>query len=133
MSFWNSRQVKKTKKEHRCIYCRCKIEVGSSCWHETGTHDGDFNDYRLCKRCRHLFTNYRNDFCPDSEIGEFFEDISNCGILKCPNCHRDSCGEWEISHNKQSIEIECDDCDHHYTADLSIEGIDKFMRSGKNE
>ena len=133
MSSWNSRHVKKTKKEHKCIYCRCKIEIGSSCWHETGTCDGDFNDYRLCERCHHLFTVYSQEFCPDSEIGEFFEDLLNCGIIECPNCHEDSYREWELSGDKQSIEIECDNCDHKYVVDLSIEGIDKFMRRDEVE
>lgn len=129
MSFWNSRHVKKTQKTHKCAYCGSKIPVGSSCFHETGTYDGDFNDYRLCERCGRLINNYRNEFCSENEIGEFTEDLVNTDILDCPNCHKARFSEYDFSEDSLSIEIECDNCDHTYTVDLSFEAIDEFLRS----
>lgn len=134
MNFWNSRHVTKTKKEHRCIYCRCKIKTGSSCWHETGTYDGDFNDYRICERCHHLFTDYRQEFIPDNEIGDFFiDDLQNTDILDCPKCGKQNFREYDFSSDCLSISIECDNCDHKYTVDLSIEGIDKYFSKAEGD
>lgn len=49
--FCNERQVKKTKKDHRCFGCREKLPIGSTCFYISGVYEGDFGGYYLCTKC----------------------------------------------------------------------------------
>jgi hypothetical protein len=51
MSFWNSKTIKKTRKQHKCEFCGRIILIGSSCSSESGTYEGNFQHYYLCNRC----------------------------------------------------------------------------------
>lgn len=50
--FYHERNVKETKKVHRCFGCRGKIPAGSSCFYMTFVSDGDFGAEYLCGKCK---------------------------------------------------------------------------------
>lgn len=50
--FYNERQVKKTKKEHKCFGCRTKLPIGSTAHYISGVYQGDFVAYYLCSKCQ---------------------------------------------------------------------------------
>lgn len=121
MSFWESRKIKSTRKKHRCEYCRETIPVGSGCSYEAGVWDSEFNHYYLCDRCR-LFISMYHDRGDDS-LGEFDDELFETDLLDCPHCGSRNHREYEYHHRKQSIEIECDECDRLYVVDLSYEAF----------
>lgn len=121
MSFWKSRQYK-SKKQHRCEYCDKTIEVGEEYSRETGTFEGDFQDFCLCFRCDFVIDKFEND----EYLGDFYETVFE-NFLDCPACGDCNLREHEFSADKMSCECECDHCDEKWTADLSIEGIKEVM------
>ena len=128
MSFWNSRNINKTRKEHMCIFCLSKIPIGSSCSHQSGMWEGEFNDYRLCNRCLKFIDEYKLDLSDGFSAGDFHEYIHEFDVLNCPNCGRDNHRDCEWSENSYKAEIECDNCGRIWTADVSM-GFDEFGRS----
>ena len=124
MSFWKSR-THKAKKEHKCQYCGKKILVGETYRRETGTYDGDFNDYCLCERCRWVLTNIDNE---SDELGEFYDAIFEFDLASCPNCNSINLRDFDFSEDMQTMECECDKCDNKYIVDLSIAGLKNTRR-----
>lgn len=121
MSFWESKKIKKTRKPHTCEYCGCLIPAGSSCRNEVGTYDGDFNSYYLCERCVLFMDLFR--WKASGELGDIFDEIYNTDLMNCPQCKswRNSDREW--IDNRQKIKLECDQCDHKWVVDLSLEAL----------
>lgn len=75
-----------------------------------------------------MLNDYRDEFCPDGEINDLFDDFANAGLLDCPKCGKANMRKYEWTDAaRQQMAIECDNCGHIYTADLSIEGIDKVL------
>lgn len=72
MSFWNSIE-RKARKEHSCIYCGKTIEKGETYSRESGTFEGEFNDYCLCLRCVWLINSFETD-------NEYLADLSIEGL-----------------------------------------------------
>lgn len=131
MSFWNSRQINKTRKKHSCIFCQSIIPIGSSCRHETGTWEGEFFDYYLCNRCVKFIDEYKLDLSDGFSAGDFHEYIHKFDVLNCPNCGRDNHRDCKWDENYYKAEFECDNCDEKWTADFSM-GFDEFGRSVDN-
>ncbi len=52
MDFYNERQVKKTKKDHKCFGCRTKIPAGSTCFYMSWVNEGSFGADYLCIKCK---------------------------------------------------------------------------------
>jgi len=124
MSFWISKIVKHTKKPHRCEFCGVKIPVGSSCHNEVGTYCGDFNNYYLCERCRTLLTSKQGPWDNDGdELGEFHDILFDSDMLVCPKCGKSNHREYDYSDDMLSIDLECNNCDHKYTVDLSAKAL----------
>lgn len=119
MSFWESKKIKKTRKQHRCEYCGADIPIGSSCRNEVGTYEGDFNNYYLCERCVVFLDLFKDN--SESELGSFVNDLFESNILSCPECGEHNFREYDFKDNMQAIEIECDDCEAKWTVDLSLE------------
>ena len=124
LSFWNSREHK-AKKEHRCIYCGKKIEIGETYSRETGTFEGEFNDYCLCLRCVFAIDKFEEK---GEYLGDFYETIFNEGLLVCPSCGTTNLREYSFSKDAMTCECECDNCDEKWVADLSIEGIKEIIQ-----
>jgi predicted RNA-binding Zn-ribbon protein involved in translation (DUF1610 family) len=124
-SFWNS-QRRKAKKPHTCIYCGRVIQPGEKYSHESGVSEGEFQHYNLCTRCRWVI----NEFDSDGDyISDLLDTAFNNDFLRCPQCDSINNRAYEFAHDMMSCECECDDCDHHWEADLSIEGIKKITQS----
>ena len=121
MSFWENRKIKKTRKDHRCEYCGAKIPAGSSCENNVGTYEGDFNHYYLCERCLVFMDMYRDN--SESELGNFVDDVYNSDLLGCPGCGKNNHREYEWSGNTQSVNLKCDNCEHEWSVDLSLEAL----------
>ena len=125
MSFWNSKRIKKTKKQHRCEFCGVKIQIGSSCHNEVGVYYRDFNNYYLCDRC-HVLLHSRNSTWVDTfdyELGEFQECLYNSSHLDCPKCGKSNFREVEFSDNMLSCTVKCDYCNAKYTVGLSGDAL----------
>ena len=119
MSFWNSKNIKKTRKVHICEYCGRKIEIGESCNNESGMYEGEFNNYYLC-RCLNFISKYSPDLSDGFSSGEFYEEIYNMQIAPCPKCGSDNHREYEWSEDSMKCQFECDDCDEKWEADFSF-------------
>ena len=64
MSFWNHKDIKKTRKNHSCCWCETRIESGSCCHYFSGTDGGDFSTGYMHHECNHAF-----DIVADMEGG----------------------------------------------------------------
>ena len=53
MSFVSTRNVKSTRKPHRCKWCSTKIEQGSSTVYEAWVWEGDFGHGHIHPECVH--------------------------------------------------------------------------------
>lgn len=51
--FYNEREVKKTRKNHRCQWCNEPIPAGSSTVYTSGVFEGDFFSGHMHKECAH--------------------------------------------------------------------------------
>lgn len=121
MSFWNSRQVDKTRKKHVCIFCQSTIPIGSSCRHETGTWEGEFNDYYLCNRCVKFIDKCDIDLSDGFSEGDFLEHARYTAIGgSCPACGSHNWCDDDWNDNYYKAEIICDDCGEEWTADFSM-------------
>jgi len=69
--FYNEREVKKTKKDHRCFGCRGKLPIGSNCFYISGVYEGSFGAYYLCLKCK----NYLDDNPEVARDGYYEGDI----------------------------------------------------------
>lgn len=124
MDFWNSKKIKATKKSHTCEYCGRIIPIGSSCRNEVGVYEGDFHHYYLCDRCYFFICNFADT--SDGYLGEFWGSLFESDLLQCPKCSSFSHRDYEMSEDKQKIDLECDQCDHKWTVDLSLEALEKI-------
>ncbi len=130
MSFWESKAIKKTRKEHRCEYCGAKIPAGSSCRNEVGTYEGDFNHYYLCHRCV-LFMNRFVDKSDRDWLGEFLDALTGTDLLDCPKCKHWNNRDREFTEDMQAVKLECDECGHVWTVDLSLEALKAYDKAVK--
>lgn len=71
---YNERQVKATRKPHRCAYCGKEIQTGSSALYEWGIADGfPFSRY-ACSTCIPLLDDFwRYTVCDIEDIREAFD------------------------------------------------------------
>lgn len=125
MSFWNSIK-RKARKEHSCIYCRKTIAKGEEYSRETGTFEGDFNDYCLCLRCAWLIDTFETD---NEYLADIWETLFNNDLIPCPSCGSNNLREYDMIENKQEMECECDKCNEKWVADLSIEGLKEIIQA----
>jgi uncharacterized protein YbaR (Trm112 family) len=122
MSFWNSVFVKKARKQHQCAYCFCHIQEGIPCWHETGTHEDEFNDYYLCERCKKLIV-FGGIWYDGDELGEFEDNLWETDFLMCPKCKSYNTHIDKYFDSKTRCSVICEDCDNEYNVDLSAENL----------
>jgi len=122
MSFWNSTHVKKSRKQHKCAYCFCHIQEGNPCWHETGTYEGEINDYYLCERCEKLISSGGIWF-DGSELDEFEDNLWETDFKNCPECKSNNVYIEKYSSDHLIGYAICEDCDNNYEVDLSAENL----------
>jgi hypothetical protein len=120
MSFWNTRQIKRTKKPHQCQFCGRIIPAGSSCESNSGTFDGEFNYYHLCNRCVKFIQVHNCDLSDGFNLGDFYDCICDLRV-DCPECasqYYQYDHVWDVS--KMSCTYECDECDNKWVVDYSM-------------
>ena len=66
--FYSERQVKKTRKDHRCFGCREKLPKGTTVFYIAGTNDDGFTSCYLCIPCKEWIDNNPGEV--DDEWGE---------------------------------------------------------------
>lgn len=125
MSFWSSRRVKKTRKEHICLFCNAAIPAGSTCSHESGMYEGEMNNYYLCDRCRELLSSSQGPWVDpwDNTLGEFVDCLASTGAGSCPRCSKQHYSGFEFATDMLSAENECCSCGHVYIIDLSAKAL----------
>lgn len=52
IDFCKEREVKRTKKPHKCFGCREKLPIGSNCFYISEVYEGNFGSHYLCRKCR---------------------------------------------------------------------------------
>ena len=67
MELYTSKDVKKTRKEHRCHLCGLKIPVGLACLYEAGKHDGDFFSRYSHNECAEKWVDMNSDSIQDDD------------------------------------------------------------------
>ena len=73
MDFYNEREVKKTRKDHKCLGCCEKLPIGSTAFYISGVYEGDFGAYYLCIPCREYLDRNpieRGDFWSGGDLGD---------------------------------------------------------------
>ena len=71
-NFYNEHQVKKTRKDHKCLGCYEKIPRGLSASYIAGTNEDGFSAYYLCVPCRTYLDQLDwqdGDFWTEGELG----------------------------------------------------------------
>ena len=129
MEFWKSKK-RKARKPHNCEYCGAGIKVGETYFRESGMAFGDFDDYCLCERCKSVLPYFAEG---RDELGEFYDDLFNTDICECPKCGSIIHYDYEFADNMKKIDLECDECGHCYTVDLSAEAIKAYFERQKKE
>jgi len=72
--FCNRRIVKKTRKPHRCAYCKREIPAGAKkILNWAGLFECDFQNSYACHWCQ----SHMNDLQDDEYIGEFWDDLTD--------------------------------------------------------
>jgi len=114
-AFSTQKQIKKTRKPHKCICCREIIPIGKSCLYVDGKFDGDFISYYLCQTCNDIYDKFDLDW--SDNIGDFGDELSNIvWDRKCKCGKRLNLEDWSIQGN--TITVMCDGCDYTYTGPL---------------
>lgn len=70
--FYSERQIKKTRKDHKCLGCREKIPKGTTAFYISGVYEGDFGAYYFCIPCRDYLDRNpleRGDFWCEGDFG----------------------------------------------------------------
>lgn len=76
MEFYNSKEIKKTRKEHKCFLCYVKIPINSNCHYESGKFDGDFFSRYSHKECS-IEWNRQNREAEYGDEWGWFEDYKD--------------------------------------------------------
>lgn len=85
MDFSNSRDIKKTKKDHFCFLCKQTIYASYPCINQSGKYDGRFfNDYSH-HECMEKWCDYNHDQAYDE-----WNDLS-----ECMDYEGESFAEWQ--------------------------------------
>ena len=111
MSFWNSRHLT-AKKEHKCIYCGKKILIGERYHRETGTFEGDFNDYCLCELCKPVVMKY--------DEGEELSSLFQNSVIECPKCKNDYLNFKRLEPSIHKYKCTCHKCKHEWEHELTL-------------
>jgi ribosomal protein L24E len=75
MEFCNVRNIMKTRKIHKCLFCSEEIPKGSSCTSYSGVWDGEFYNYRFCDRCESFIHKHNIDLSDGFEGGEYWTHL----------------------------------------------------------
>jgi hypothetical protein len=77
------REIKKTRKDHRCWGCAEVIPAGSHAWYEAGKYDGDFYADYYCDNCK-SFLDEHHDYFEDGihygEIGDARKEFREASV-----------------------------------------------------
>ena len=107
--FFNSKDIKHTRKKHQCILCGRKIPIGKPAFNYSGKYDGDMQNSYICMFCKENI-----ELSRDEEISDWGQEFSDWlyeqDFMKC------KCGErysldWTWVNNHEDIEIECGECE----------------------
>lgn len=125
MSFWKT-NLRKSRKEHTCVFCKAKIKIKDEYVRVTGSRDNDkeLDDYCLCKRCSWFIG--RTRIRADEELGSLMDDIEGLELIECSKCGSDRY-ERSMNTDKTSINMLCNDCGHTESVDISIEGLERLL------
>ena len=121
MSFWRNTKIKRTRKKHRCMFCSRVIKIGDPAEYNAGIWEGDFQSYYFCDRCRKFIEKYNTELSDGFSGGDFTEYISGFGLDCCPVCGSNNHREYTWAGDMMSCKYECDNCDHIWDADYSME------------
>ncbi len=89
MSGWNGfKQIKKTRKSHKCACTGKEILVGSSCWHYIGEWQGEFQSWYCSDEAKQFIDNnnalvYDWDEFQCQDVGELMREV---GVLEEFTC-----------------------------------------------
>lgn len=105
---YDTRDVKATRKEHRCEYCGADIPIGSPALYEHGVFEGEAFGRYCCLECKpfmHEFWEFVDGMASSSIQSDFYEFVRFCRIphptltveIECPSCGtvRVMRDEWE--------------------------------------
>jgi len=120
MSFWKNTEIKKTRKEHRCEFCLRMVPKASAITYCRGKWEGEFQSYYLCSRCDEYIDRYCTDLSDGFSPGDFMEHVLS-DLPDCPNCGKyNQVREYDWDDSMMLLSLECDSCEHKWTADYSM-------------
>ena len=122
MSFWKTTAIKATRKPHRCAYCGRLIPTKSPAEYNAGIWEGELNSYYLCERCTKFIKHYNVDLSEGFSPGDFIDVVYNMGV-DCPQCGKSRWREYDWDDDVMILSLECDNCDHKWTADFSMQEV----------
>lgn len=114
--FFDSRIVKRTRKDHKCIYCGRTIPKGSKdVFNWGGKCDGDMQNSYACHWCNE----HSQDLCDDDGyIGDFWDSLREyifCDLFdKFKECdcidEQEFVGNIEVRFEGNYLTFVCEDC-----------------------
>jgi hypothetical protein len=116
-AFCNTRNIKKTRKPHRCIFCGRTIPEGTeNVYNWSGLFEGNFQNSYSCHWCEEHQSRLIDDY--DSEILDFWdclrEDIFQDKFRRFKDCdcvdERGMTGSIEATLKGDYLIFECDTC-----------------------
>jgi hypothetical protein len=119
VSFWKSIK-RKARKKHNCEYCSKEIKKGEKYSRETGTFEGDFNDYCLCLRCTWFLDTFRTE---SEYLQDLYSELFEEDLISCCECGSYRVDIQDISEDKQVLSCRCRKCSTEWEQDISLESL----------
>ena len=79
---------------------------------ETGTFEGEFNDYCLCELCRPIVMKYDSG----EELSSLFENSE----IECPECKKRRIRFKRFEEGTHKYNCTCRDCGHEWEHELTL-------------
>ena len=82
MEFYSSKDIKKTRKAHKCEHCFLSIPKGSTCLYEAGKWEGDFFSHHTHNECANeykdinKYTDCGDEWLPLDQMQEVYPHTS---------------------------------------------------------
>jgi DNA-directed RNA polymerase subunit RPC12/RpoP len=116
------KHIKKTKKEHLCVFCGRVIPVGKPVYSWFYSWGGSDNGQAYsCVPCENSKIIDRSLFFDgDIIMAEFFDELCDNDVYRCGECgnQRDIDIDWD---DKGNLAFECDVCGHKWIVDYGWE------------
>lgn len=111
--FQSFRHVKKTRKEHVCVFCNRIVPIGLPIHNFVGMADSDFQSWYVCDFCYNTkgIMDDSSEGISGDELYYFVDEFLVLG--DCPNCNNHY-NQKKWGTNKEIMKMSCSACGHRW-------------------